>query len=67
MNYELMIGEKELILLFFNTFAADNCILFVQQKQYHKMMMDELVEFFLICHSTDQLLCQQYTHEARKM
>ncbi len=35
-----------------------------QQKKYHKMTMDEIVNFFQICHSTDQLLHEQRQREA---
>ncbi len=52
-------------LFFFNTFSAEHCNMFVQQqKQYHKMTMDEFVEFFQICHSIDQNICEQHKCEA---
>ncbi len=57
--YELTIGEKEKNLLFFNTFSAEHWNNSVQQKKYNKMMMDELVNFFQICHSTGQHVHKQ--------
>ncbi len=54
-DYELTIGKKECNLIFFNAFSADHCNKCVlQQKDYHKMMMDEVVTFFQVCHTTDQ-------------
>ncbi len=48
-DYELTIEEKEKTLLFFPAFSAEHCNMFVQQqKQYHKMKMDEFMEFFQI-------------------
>ncbi len=35
-----------------------------QQKQYRKMIRDKFVDFFQICHSTDQPVYKQCRHEA---
>ncbi len=60
-DYKLTIGEKEKSLIFFNAFSA----MFVQQKkQYHKVTMDEFMEFFQVCHSADQPICKQQTCKA---
>ncbi len=46
-GYELTIGDKECHLIFFNAFSADHQNKFVQQqKEYHRMTMDEVVTFF---------------------
>ncbi len=64
-DYELTIGEKECHLILFNTFSADHGNKFVQQqKEYHKMTMDEVVSFFQVCHATDQPLREQCQREA---
>ncbi len=40
---------------FIHTFSAEHQNVFVQQqKHYHKITMDEFVEFFQICYLTDQ-------------
>ncbi len=67
-DFELTIGEKERYLIFFNAFSAEHQNMFVQQqKEYHKITMDEVVNFFQICHATDQSLLEQCQHaDARK-
>ncbi len=63
-EYELMIGEKEHHLIFLNSFSADHQNkFFQQQKNYHRMMMDEIVTFFQVCHATDQPLHDQHQYE----
>ncbi len=59
-DYELVIGNKENSLLFFNAFSSEHWnVLFQQQKQHHKMTIDEFLEFFQICHSTDHPIRKQ--------
>ncbi len=63
-DYELTIGKRERQLIFFNAFSADHHNKFVQQqKDYHRMTMDEIVTFFQICHATDQSLHEQCQHK----
>ncbi len=63
-DYELTIGKKKCNLIFFNAFSADHWNKFVQQqKDYHKMTMDEVVTFFQVFHATDQPLCKQRQRE----
>ncbi len=50
-DYELTIGLQKKTFLFFDTFSAEQCNLFIQQqRQYHKVMMDMFIDFFQICH-----------------
>ncbi len=64
-DYELTIGEKERHLIFFNAFSSEHQNMFVQQqKEYHKMTMDKIVNFFQICHAKDQPLHEQCQWES---
>ncbi len=46
-DYELTMSKKECHLIFFNAFSAEHQNMFVQQqKEYHRMTMDEVVNFF---------------------
>ncbi len=59
-DLELTIGEQEKTLLFFNNFSAEYYTAFGQQlQQYLKMTMDAFVDFFQICHSTNQPIGEQ--------
>ncbi len=51
--------------MLFNAFSADPCIVFVQQqKQYYKMTMGKIVDFFKIFHLTEKPVCKQFKQEA---
>ncbi len=64
-NFELKIAKKECHLNFFNAFSAEHQNMFVQQqKEYHKMTMVEVVNFFQICHTTEQPLYEQHQLKA---
>ncbi len=59
-DYELTLREKELSPLLINSFSVEHHNVFVQQqKQYHKMTLNNLVKYFHICHSTDKPICKQ--------
>ncbi len=62
---DLTIGEKERHLIFFNAFSSEHRNIFVQQqKEYHMITMDKIVNFFQICHAMDQPLREQHQREA---
>ncbi len=63
MNWQ--VEKTRRLFLFFNAFFAKDCNMFVQQQQqYHKMTMDEFMDFYQICHTTDQPLSKQPKYES---
>ncbi len=66
-DFEVMIGNRERKLIFFNPFSAKHQNEFLpQQQKYEKLSIDDFVNYFQIIHAQEAPCCEQILHENKE-